>query len=482
MPRLVIDLGFLKVSASYIQARKRGRLYYYRRVPEDLRHHFGGKALKYVSLKTTDMADALRKVGPLARADDVLWASLRSTEAQAQGLTTADNTLAGRALLASLGLSEGAGAPLDDEASPQAQLARIDAIDVLLEHLQERHGPEYKLARDREYRGEAGSPSASFLTASEQEASRLLTSDPGRPRVLLSEALAVYLRDKNHKNRHKFEANSRLYVGKVASIVGDLPLDAYTREHARQVRDKLIEDGLTVSSTRRNLNGINAVINHAIKEFGLSGVTNHFKGLLTDRRGEAPKQKTPFTPKELKQIAEACKDRNDDIRHIVAILSDTASRIAEIVGLRREDIFLDHAVPHIFIRQHLERGRTLKNDRNSTRRVPLVGMALWGAQEALKKSKDDPQGWLFPRYAADNNIRNDGASGAVNKWIKESLKIPKTSHAFRHTMKDRLVRVEAPSAVIDAIGGWKDQQSMASAYGQGPMLDQLKAWLDKVVL
>ena len=83
MSRTIIDLGFLKVVASFIQVRKGGALYYYRRYPKDVRHHFGGKKLKYVSLKTKDMQEALRKVAKLAAADDAEWSSLRLPEAEA---------------------------------------------------------------------------------------------------------------------------------------------------------------------------------------------------------------------------------------------------------------------------------------------------------------------------------------------------------------------------------------------------------------
>ncbi|MCP4562550.1 MAG: hypothetical protein GY873_39205 [Bosea sp.] len=99
MSRIVIDLGFLKVAASFIQVRKGGALYYYSRYPKDVRRHFGGRDLKYVSLKTKDMQEALRKVAKLAAADDAEWSSLRSPEAGALGLTTQANTDAAKGLL-----------------------------------------------------------------------------------------------------------------------------------------------------------------------------------------------------------------------------------------------------------------------------------------------------------------------------------------------------------------------------------------------
>ncbi len=54
MPKIILDLGFLKVSASFLQRRKSGRFYYYRRIPEDIRSHYGHKRFRLESLKTTD--------------------------------------------------------------------------------------------------------------------------------------------------------------------------------------------------------------------------------------------------------------------------------------------------------------------------------------------------------------------------------------------------------------------------------------------
>ena len=64
--------------------------------------------------------------------------------------------------------------------------------------------------------------------------------------------------------------------------------------------------------------------------------------------------------------------------------------------------------------------------------MPLVGMALWGAERALVNS---PSGWLFPRYAADQNIKATHASNTA--WLKRLLKDTKTTHSFRHAMRDR---------------------------------------------
>ena len=105
-----------------------------------------------------------------------------------------------------------------------------------------------------------------------------------------------------------------------------------------------------------------------------------------------------------------------------------AARIEEVVGLRREDVVLDHPVPHILIRFHHKLGRGLKKP-SSERVVPLVGMALLGARQAMAQAINGASGWLFPRYASDGQVKNTHASNAVNRWI--SKRIDNTSHGLR---------------------------------------------------
>ena len=155
--------------------------------------------------------------------------------------------------------------------------------------------------------------------------------------------------------------------------------------------------------------------------------------------------------------------------------------MAEIVGLRIEDVFPQHDVPHLSFRPHERLGRTLKNA-NSERVVPLVGMALWGVTRALEGSGGQSKGWLFPRYAEDNNIKATHASNTINKWLRATTKADKTSHSFRHSMRDRLRRVGTPEEIQDAIGGWSSQASVGRGYGTGHLLTQLQEWLQRAAM
>ena len=52
-------------------------------------------------------------------------------------------------------------------------------------------------------------------------------------------------------------------------------------------------------------------------------------------------------------------------------------------------------------------------------------------------------------------------------------------HGLRHTFRDRLRAVEAPSDMIDQLGGWS-LQSVGQGYGDGYSIDKLSEWMSKL--
>ena len=103
---------------------------------------------------------------------------------------------------------------------------------------------------------------------------------------------------------------------------------------------------------------------------------------MIPKEGEDATKRSVFTTEQLRIIAKACRAEDDDRQHIAALLMDTGARLAEIVGLRVEDVDLLDPVPFIHIRPNGKLGRTLKTPQ-SERRVPLVGEALWAARQAV---------------------------------------------------------------------------------------------------
>lgn len=471
----LFDTGLILVSVRYVKALKPGApLSYYRRIPRELQHHYQGKAHIRQSLGTRDLAEATKKASKLAAEHDALWASLRSPEGVAASLTTGANREAALALLTALGLSPGMLAPGLRRTLDQDPDGSLDA------YFEKRYGAAYLKARHEPHL--TGIDLEDLWNPVEAEAVRLLKEDPSKPRALLSDALAAYLKDHDKGDDPQFAAGATRAIQHVYGAVGDFPLNFYRREHAVQVRDALLKDGNKTATVRRRLNDIKAVFNKGLLEFNLGTYPNPFERLQIAKEDQDSESREPFTAVELQAIVRACRATDDDIRHIVALQADTGARLGEIVGLRVADVMLDHETPHIMIRPHRALGRTLKTV-TSERKVPLIGEALWAAQRALEEASRINQGggWLFPRYASDGNLRPTSASGIVNKWLSRTLRIDKTSHSFRHSMRDRLRHAGVPEEFQNLIGGW-GSRSVGQGYGEGYLLRQLKEQLEKVVM
>ena len=55
----------------------------------------------------------------------------------------------------------------------------------------------------------------------------------------------------------------------------------------------------------------------------------------------------PIPTKDIKHIQSLCIEKDDDLRWLIALLSDSGMRLGEGVGLLKSDINLDCEIPHI---------------------------------------------------------------------------------------------------------------------------------------
>lgn len=470
MAQVIMNRGGLIVMAKFLH-QQGGLWYYRRRIPEDIRKHVAplsasGKPQEFrmVSLKTKVREEAIPSALKLASEDDKAWAAIRGAP---EGTTPQPVDIAARKKLKALELKPGA---LVAEFMSTKDIP-YGVMEVLEDHFVQVHGPEWLDARD------SGHPEdlEPFISTVDKRMLELLREDPNAPKDRLSDALENYLKEHEKGTEKSFLAETKRAIQAVYDAVGDFPLPKYTRAHANIVRDRLLE-GRKTETAKRRINTIKAVFTSGIRELEIDA-KNPFQSLKIKNLGDDTTHRDTFTELELVEIAEGCRSKGDDIRCLIAIQLDTGTRIGEVVGLRVEDVRLD-GVPRIAIREEKSLGRTLKTDA-STREVPLVGEALWGVQRAMKLLPKGSE-WLFPRYARDGEIDATGASATVNKWL-EGRGIAKTSHSFRHTMRDRLRAVGATEDICDAIGGWA-KKGEGRKYGKGYTQEHLRSWLLKVVL
>jgi integrase len=285
-------------------------------------------------------------------------------------------------------------------------------------------------------------------------------------------ALEVYLEQKGKGRPKTFRVAAERSCNYLIGLCGNKPLSDYTRQDALQFRDWLVARGLTGSSITRNFSYLKAVINFALSEYALD-IRNPFVGIYHDRSAGVLVRK-PIPMEAVRNVQSECHAIDDDMRWLIALISDTGMRLAEGAGLLKEDLVgLDADLPYVRVTKHP--WRNLKTS-SSERHIPLVGEALWAAKRIAEA--DNESNFAFPRYNRTSQTAANSASAALNKWLKQYIPDGCTMHSFRHSMRDRLRAVQCPSDITDQIGGWTTD-GVGQGYGSGYPLSVLRDWLEK---
>ena len=291
---------------------------------------------------------------------------------------------------------------------------------------------------------------------------------------LLSEALNTYLKLKGIGKDKTFVRGANRNVNYVIELLGDLPIDCYDSRDASSFRDWLIDKGLQISSVKRVFSYIRSIINLSISEDGINCINAFSKTYMPESRTIEVRKPIPINV--LRQIQSLCKDYDDDLRWLIALLSDTGMRLGEGVGLLKSDIRIDESIPHVIVKPHP--WRRLKT-KGSERCIPLVKDSLWACKRILEHNHDSI--FAFPKYTSINQCNANSASAALNKWLKSKLMNDYVIHGFRHSFRDRLRAVECPLEIIDQLGGWSFK-SVGQGYGRGYDLKHLSIWMSKISL
>ena len=290
---------------------------------------------------------------------------------------------------------------------------------------------------------------------------------------MLTDALDLYLKLKGIDKDKTFIRTAHRNTEYVIQLLGNKSVTAYSSSEAAQFRDWLINKGMGKSTVKRVFSSIRSIINLTITEKGLEG-TNGFLGTFIPD-GLKEKKRKPIPTHIIKDIQNKCMEIDDDLRWVIALLSDTGMRLGEAVGLLKSDIILDTDTPHLNLIPHpWRRLKTL----GSERKIPLVGASLWSAKRIKQSDTTNP--FAFPRYCNQQTHNANSASAALNKWLRNHAPEGCVVHSFRHSMRDRLRAVECPKEIIDQIGGWSSSD-VGESYGNGFPLDNIEKWLIKII-
>ena len=288
----------------------------------------------------------------------------------------------------------------------------------------------------------------------------------------LNEALELYLKLKGNNRGKNFYIQTTRSVEYFIKATKKKSLADITTKDATKFRDWLVKKGLKMSSLHRYYSGVRSVINFIISESGID-IRNPLLGVYLPPKTDSIKR-VSIKGASLERLQKLCIETDDEIRHLLALISDSGMRLGEAAGLLKTDLVLEHSIPHVYIQAHPH--RRLKTN-SSTRLVPLVGLSLWAAKRIL--SSNNTSKHCFPRYSNDTRVLAETASGNFSIWLKTNISSDATVHGLRHGFRDRLRDQKVPTEAIDQMGGWS-RRSVGAGYGDGYSLEVLNEFMKRI--
>ena len=161
----------------------------------------------------------------------------------------------------------------------------------------------------------------------------------------LLDAKEYYMKLKGKDRGHVFERTVERNTSYLIEAIGNRDLDEYTSSDGGVFRDFLVTKGLAISSIKRVFSSLKPIIPLMIQEHGLSASNPLSKTYMPTDHLKDTRQPIPLPT--IRNVQSLCLDMNDDLRWIVAMVSDTGVRLAEACGLEQSDVVLDHPTPHI---------------------------------------------------------------------------------------------------------------------------------------
>ncbi len=192
-------------------------------------------------------------------------------------------------------------------------------------------------------------------------------------------------------------------------VLGDHPISSYTAAEAAKFDDWLMEQGMRMETRKRVFATVRAIVKLYISEEGLDRSKAFTKTYFPENCVEEQRQPIPI--QSIRGIQSLCRSFDNDMRWLIALISDTGMRFGKAAGLRLTHIKLDAAIVHIDLQSHPR--RSLKK-RGSQRLISLVGGLLWAAERPTDTSGDIVM--AFPSCCNERGHNANSASNGLNKW------------------------------------------------------------------
>jgi integrase len=279
----------------------------------------------------------------------------------------------------------------------------------------------------------------------------------GAARMSVSDLVDDFMNEPRQKAvADKTRVERRRALGYLKRALGsETAITAVTRQDAREVREAMLPRSRPATINWK-MGLYSSLFRHAVREHGLP--TNVFEGLRVPETTRGADKRRSFTEAELERMV-AAPPPEGIVRWALLLGLLNGFRLAEVTGLRPQDVVEVDGTVVIDVVPHV--GRGLKT-RSSTRRVPahpLIARALLAHMEA---AGDDP----WPDLPQTN--RPNIAAKRIGRYLRTTISEDRrlVGHSARHTFRDRMREGGVGRDGALQLGGWSGG-TVADRYGSG---------------
>jgi len=289
--------------------------------------------------------------------------------------------------------------------------------------------------------------------------------------ITFSEALERFwgyskptLMGKNEAQQKRWRGPRLKAVNNFIKAVGDRQLEEITNLDLVAFRDwwlkRIEKDGIKPDTVNKDFTHLKGIIETVSAHEGLEIDTSKLFKKIYIKEGRANTRASYTTNYIQSQLLSPTylNKLDEEAQAIFKILANTGARPIEIVNLTKDDIKLNHAVPHIHIQPR--KGYALKTT-ESERKIPLTNQTLSVFQKYTEG---------FDSYRSNS----DRLSLVINTWLTKNNLRPTQKHSLyslRHSFQDRLNALELPDRIQCMLMGHAFKRPK---YGQGATLEHLK--------
>jgi len=251
---------------------------------------------------------------------------------------------------------------------------------------------------------------------------------------------------------------------RLLDMAGDLPASRIEKRHAVALKDKLLADGLSAATIKKQINLLKAVFEIAVANDLVAN--NPFHGVKLVKPKVERKARVPFDSDDLKRIfsspvfsqgVRSAGGKGEAAIWIPRIALWTGMRLEEIGQLAVADIKEADGIPFIHVTDVGGNGKKLKTA-TSRRRIPVhPALIAAGFLDYVAKMREERQSRLFPLVLSAHGLQ---ATASWSTWFGRYLRNVigirderKVFHSFRHGFKDACRRCGISKEIHDRLTG-----------------------------